>query len=50
MDNQWDNIEKEKMWLWATIMPTDTKIEITLAIVKPHNISASIASCCVMLI
>lgn len=27
---QWNNIDKEKMWLWVTIMPVDTKVRIKL--------------------
>lgn len=30
LPNQWNNIEKEDMWLWVTIMPVDTKVKIEL--------------------
>ena len=30
LPNQWNNIEKEKMWLWVTLKPVDTKVRIKL--------------------
>lgn len=31
LPNQWNNIEKEEMWLWATIKPVDTKVKIQIS-------------------
>ena len=30
LPDQWNKIDEEEMWLWVTIMPTDTKIHIDL--------------------
>lgn len=31
LPNQWENIEKENMWLWVTIKPVDTKVKIKIS-------------------